>query len=182
MTTLATFARYGMQRWVPPLEATRTLVDTLHRHKPASVETEVFVYSKIPLAFSACCFTARHYDLNKDDCQFKCLDHAEGLTLKTREGQDFLTINGIQTMSAQSYNLLHEIPDMLQMGIDIVRISPQKACLNEIIGAFDRARNGQPAVADGSWDACGLVEGYWFGDAGINQHRTQALAHLGATA
>jgi hypothetical protein len=30
-------------------------------------------------------------------------------------------------MSAQTYNLLHEIPDMLKMGIDIIRISPQKA-------------------------------------------------------
>jgi collagenase-like PrtC family protease len=181
--TLASFARYGMKRWVPPLEATRTLVDTLHRSRPPGVETEVFVYGKLPLAFSARCFTARHYDLNKDDCQFKCLDHAEGLTLKTREGQDFLTINGIQTMSAQSYNLLHEIPDMLQMGIDIVRISPQKAHIGEIIAAFDAARRGEPVEIDGSaWNASGQVDGYWFGDAGIVQRHTQALAHLGAHA
>ena len=179
--TLATFARYGLKRWVPPLEATRTLVDTLHRTRPAGVETEVFAFGKIPLAFSARCFTARHYGLNKDDCQFKCLDHAEGLTLKTREGQDFLTINGIQTMSAQSYNLLHEIPDMLQMGIDIVRLSPQKAHFGEIIAAFDAARNGQPVQADTrGWSECGLVDGYWFGDAGIKQHHTQALETLGA--
>lgn len=179
--TLATFARYGLKRWVPPLEATRTLVDTLHRIRPAGVETEVFAFGKIPLAFSARCFTARHYGLNKDDCQFKCLDHAEGLTLKTREGQDFLTINGIQTMSAQSYNLLHEIPDMLQMGIDIVRLSPQKAHFGEIIAAFDTARRGQPVQADTrNWSECGLVDGYWFGDAGIKQHHTQALETLGA--
>lgn len=179
--TLATFARYGLKRWVPPLEATRTLVDTLHRTRPAGVETEVFAFGKIPLAFSARCFTARHYGLNKDDCQFKCLDHAEGLTLKTREGQDFLTINGIQTMSAQSYNLLHEIPDMLQMGIDIVRLSPQKAHFGEIIAAFDTARRGQPVQADTrNWSECGLVNGYWFGDAGIKQHHTQALETLGA--
>lgn len=177
--TLATYARYGMTRWVPPLEAPRTLIETLHRNKPAGVETEVFVFGKIPLAFSARCFTARHYDLNKDDCQFKCLDHAEGLTLKTREGQDFLTINGIQTMSAQSYNLLHEIPDMLQMGIDIVRISPQKQHLDAIIGAFDAARNGQAVSVDSrDWSASGLVDGYWFGDAGIVQRHTQALAQL----
>ena len=160
---LATYARYGMKRWAPPLEATRTLVETLHRNKPAEVETEVFVYGKIPLAFSARCFTARHYDLNKDDCQFKCLDHAEGLTLKTREGQDFLCINGIQTMSAQSYNLLHEVPDMLNMGIDIIRISPQKDHVNSK-----------------DWNPCGLVDGYWFGDAGIVQRHTQALAQVGA--
>jgi len=178
---LATFARYGLKRWVPPLEATRTLVETLHRNKPAEVETEVFVYGKIPLAFSARCFTARHYDLNKDDCQFKCLDHAEGLTLKTREGQDFLCINGIQTMSAQSYNLLHEIPEMLKMGIDIIRISPQKQHINEIIAAFDAARRSAAAqVNSKDWNPCGLVDGYWFGDAGIVQRHTQALEQIGA--
>ena len=178
---LTTFSRYGMKRWAPPLEATRTLVETLHRSKPAEVETEVFVYGKIPLAFSARCFTARHYDLNKDDCQFKCLDHAEGLTLKTREGQDFLCINGIQTMSAQSYNLLHEIPDMLNMGIDIIRISPQKDHINEIITAFDAARRGEATdVNSKDWNPCGLVDGYWFGDAGIVQRHTQALAQVGA--
>ena len=175
--TLATFARYGLKRWVPPLEATRTLIETLHRQRPAAVETEVFAFGKLPLAFSARCFTARHNDLTKDDCQFKCLDHAEGLTLKTREGQDFLTINGIQTMSAQSYNLLHEVPDMLQMGIDIVRISPQKQHLDAIIGAFDAARNGQAVSVDSrGWSSSGLVDGYWFGDAGIVQRHTQALA------
>ncbi len=179
--TLASFSRFGLKRWVPPLEATRTLIDTLHRNKPENVETEVFVFGKLPLAFSARCFTARYYDLNKDDCQFKCLDHAEGLTLKTREGQDFLCINGIQTMSAQSYSLLHEIPDMLDMGIDIVRISPQKQYIGEIIAAFDAARHGQNPVVDTShWNPCGLVDGYWFGDAGIVQHHTQALARLGA--
>lgn len=180
--TLATYARYGLKRWVPPLEGTRTLVETLHRNKAPEIETEVFVYGKIPLAFSARCFTARHYDLNKDDCQFKCLDHAEGLLLKTREGQDFLTINGIQTMSAQTYNLLHEIPDMLAMGIDIVRISPQQARIGEIIAAFDAARRWTIPLADTTdWAASGQVDGYWFGDAGIRQHDTQALAQLGAT-
>jgi len=179
--TLATYARYGLKRWVPPLEAPRVLIETLHRSKPAGVETEVFVFGKIPLAFSARCFTARHYDLNKDDCQFKCLEHEEGLTLKTREGQDFLTINGIQTMSAQSYNLLHEIPEMLAMGIDVIRISPQKQHIAAIIAAFDAARHGRPVNADSStWCSSGLVDGYWFGDAGIVQHHTQALAQWGA--
>jgi len=178
---LETFSRYGMKRWVPPLEATRTLVETLHKAKPAGVETEVFVFGKIPLAFSARCFTARHYGLNKDDCQFKCLDHAEGLTLKTREGQAFLNINGIQTMSAQSYNLLHEIPEMLKMGIDIIRISPQKQHIGEIVAAFDSARHGAtPQTNTQHWDDCGLVDGYWFGDAGIVQRHTQALSELGA--
>ena len=92
-TTLATYARYGMRRWVPPLEADRRLVETLHGSRPDGIETEVFVFGKLPLAFSARCFTARHYGLNKDDCQFKCVEHPAGMTLKTREGQPFLAIN-----------------------------------------------------------------------------------------
>ena len=174
-STLVTYARYGMQRWVPPLEADRKLIELLHNTRPAGIETEVFVYGKIPLAFSARCFTARHYDLNKDACQFKCMEHPEGITLKTREGQPFLTINGIQTMSAQSYNLLREVPDMLKLGIDIIRISPQPQHMNEIIAAFDAARRGAAPHPDTQqWCADGLVDGYWFGDAGIAQHRQLA--------
>jgi collagenase-like PrtC family protease len=166
--TLATFARYGMRRWLPPLEGDRRLIETLHRSRPAGVETEVFVFGKLPLAFSARCFTARHYNLNKDDCQFKCLDHPEGMTLRTREGQPFLTINGIQTMSAQTYNLLPQVPELLAMGVEVIRISPQPQAMAAIIAAFDAARRGQPSEPDTSdWASEGLVDGYWFGDAGI---------------
>ena len=175
--TLATFAGYGMCRWIPPLEASRTIIETLHRSRPAGVETEVFAFGKLPLAFSARCFTARHYELNKDDCQFKCLDHEEGLTLRTREGQQFLTINGIQTMSAQSYCLLAEMPTLREIGIDSIRLSPQKAHMNAIIAAFDAARQGQPTIAGSSdWSSSGLVDGYWFGDAGIAEHHIRAGA------
>ncbi len=179
--TLATYARFGLKRWVPPLEADRHLVETLHCSRPAGVETEVFAYGKLPLAFSARCFTARHYELNKDDCQFKCLEHPEGLLLKTREGQDFLTINGIQTMSAHCYDLLDQIPGILALGIDLVRISPQKEHLGTIIAAFDRARHGESFAPDRSgWSASGLVNGYWFGEPGIVQHQHHAIEHAGA--
>ncbi len=168
--TLATYARYGLTRWVPPLEATRELVATLHAARPAGVETEVFVFGKLPLAFSARCFTARHYTLNKDDCQFRCLEHPEGITLKTREGQPFLTLNGIQTMSAQSYNLLAEVPQLREMGVEALRISPQPEETHAIIAAFDAARRGDAAVAQSEWNPCGLVNGYWHGEAGIACH------------
>ena len=175
-STLATYSRYGMIRWIPPLEADRELVKTLHSSRPNGVETELFVYGKLPLAFSARCFTARHYNLNKDDCQFKCLEHPSGLTLKTREQQSFLTINGIQTMSAQSYNLLNQIPDMLEMGIDVIRISPQLDHMKDIISAFDSARSGRAIQGDNyAWDSEGMVNGYWFGDAGIVQRQLSSI-------
>jgi collagenase-like PrtC family protease len=177
--TLATFHRFGLKRWVPPLEADRKLIETLHNNRPAGVETEVFVYGKIPLAFSARCFTARHYGLNKDDCQFKCLDFPEGLTLKTRDAQPFLAINGIQTMSAQTYNLLVEVPAMQTIGIDIIRVSPQPEFMPQIIAAFDAARRGESVAPDMSGWACdGMVDGYWFGEPGIAQHHRVALSQL----
>ena len=178
-TTLATFHRYGLQRWVPPLEGTRALIETLHQTRPEGVETEIFAFGKLPLAFSARCFTARHYNLNKDDCQFKCMEHPEAITLKTREGQPFLAINGIQTMSAQTYNLLAEVPDMLAMGIDIARISPQPHHMAEIIAAFDTVRQGgNPPPAAREWAPDGMVDGYWFGEAGIVARHQAALKEL----
>ena len=130
------------------------------------METEVFAFGKLPLAFSARCFTARHYGLNKDDCQFKCLDHPDGMLVNTREGQAFLALNGIQTMSAQTHSLLAQMPELLAQGIDAVRISPQAAHTFEILDSFDRARKGEPVVDNELWAPAGLVNGFWFGRAG----------------
>lgn len=167
--TLAFFAAQGAKRWLPPLEVAGKVIENLHRTRPAGMETEVFAFGKLPLAFSARCFTARHYGLNKDDCQFKCLDHPEGMLVNTREGQHFLTLNGIQTMSAQTFSLLAQMPELLEQGIDAVRISPQPAHTFEILEAFDRARSGEPAGDDAAWAPDGLVNGFWFGRAGIVQ-------------
>ena len=165
--TLASFAALGAVRWVPPLEATRERVAQLHRSRPAGVATEVFAYGKLPLAFSARCFTARHYDLNKDACEYRCADHPDGLMLATREGQPFLTLNGIQTMSAQSQSLLHHVSDLAVLGIEVIRLSPQAHLMEEIVAAFDHARRGDRATESSAWNPAGLVDGYWTGGAGI---------------
>lgn len=166
---LAFYATQGAIRWVPPLEASGYLVRTVHQSRPSGVETEVFVFGKIPLSFSARCFTARHYTLNKDDCQFKCLDHPEGMLVKTRENSSFLTINGTQTMSAQNYCLLGEMPELLALGIDAVRISPQVNHTHAIVAAFAAARDGQKITPDPAWNADGWVNGFWHNKAGIEQ-------------
>jgi collagenase-like PrtC family protease len=167
--TLAFFAAQGAQRWLPPLEVSGQVVETLHAGRPAAMETEVFAFGKLPLAFSARCFTARHYGLNKDDCQFKCLDHPDGMLVDTREGKHFLTLNGIQTMSAQTESLLGQMPALIAMGVDAVRISPQAAHTFEIVEAFDRARRGEAVADDPAWAPAGTVNGFWFGKAGTMQ-------------
>ncbi|MDP1610099.1 MAG: U32 family peptidase [Sulfuritalea sp.] len=164
--TLAFFAAHGAKRWLPPLEISGAVIESLHRTRPTGMETEVFAFGKLPLAFSARCFTARHYGLNKDDCQFKCLDHPDGMLVSTREGQAFLTLNGIQTMSAQTFSLLPQMPELIARGVDAVRISPQAEHTFEIVEAFDRARRGEPAADDENWAPAGLVNGFWFGRAG----------------
>lgn len=169
--TLAWFASQGAVGWVPPLEASREMIASLHQSRPAGLATEVFAFGKLPLAFSARCFTARHYDLNKDDCQFRCLEHPEGLLMKTREGQPFLTINGIQTMSAQTYNLLAQVPEFVELGIEAIRLSPQPGDMGAIIAAFDAARRGQPPASQPDRNslagAAGYCDGYWHGKPGI---------------
>lgn len=167
--TLAYLADQGVRRWVPPLEASRDLVATLHGSRPAGLETEVFAFGKIPLAFSARCFTARYHELNKDDCQFRCLDHTHGLTLSTREGQAFLTLNGIQTMSAQHYNLLGQVGEFQQLGIEALRLSPQAGAFGTVVDGFAAALQGLAASADPAWAEHGYCNGYWFGEAGIGQ-------------
>jgi collagenase-like PrtC family protease len=164
--TLAFFAAQGAKRWLPPLELDGKAIETLHASRPAGMETEVFAFGKLPLAFSARCFTARHYGLNKDDCQFKCLDHPDGMLVNTREARAFLTLNGIQTMSAQTHCLLMQMPQLLALGIDAVRVSPQATHSFDILDAFDRARRGEPVEDSAAWAPAGLVNGFWFGRAG----------------
>jgi collagenase-like PrtC family protease len=162
--TLAWLAQKGAIGWVPPLEATHAMIAPLHAAKPANLFTEVFAFGKLPLAFSARCFTARHYDLNKDDCQFRCLEHPHGLLLNTREGQAFLTLNGIQTMSAQTCSLHAQMPELTAMGVDAIRLSPQQGNMAEVIAAFQTASSDQALPAP---DAAGFCNGFWFGVPGI---------------
>lgn len=172
--TLEILAAQGATRWVMPVELSRQMLAELLAKKPQGMETEVFVYGRLPLAFSSRCFTARHHNLPKDDCRFMCLQHPVGMSLKTREGQPFLVLNGTQTQSASIYNLLAEIDDMRQLGVDIVRISPQPAHTAEVIATFRAAIAGnltrtaaKQALTPFLFDA--PCDGYWYGRSGIEQ-------------
>lgn len=135
----------------------------------ADMQTEFFAYGRLPLAYSARCFTARHYNLQKDDCQFKCLDHPEGLVLRTPEGEVFLTLNGIQTQSGAVYNLAREL-DRLQ-GVEVLRLSPQYRHMQQVVELYRQ-------LLDGHGDAPDLLrrldrllpgppcDGYWWAQAG----------------
>ena len=170
--TLALYRRLGATRWVPPVEMNRdTLAEILAQD--VGVETELFAWGKLPLAFSSRCFTARHYNLKKDSCEFRCMEHPHGMTLATRESQDFLTINGIQTMSADCQSLLPHLADMAAIGVDAVRVSPQAEGSAALIQHLATALGGAPLDDAKLTEAATLaggrrVDGYWRGAAGID--------------
>jgi len=174
--TLGVLAGLGAQRWLPPVEISHAMLTALLRQAPAGMETEVFAYGRLPLAYSARCFTARHYNLPKDDCQFRCLDHPDGLALATREGEPFLTLNGIQTQSAGVYNLIGELPAMRELGITSLRLSPQSRHMGRVVEAFEAALGGDANAAEKLARAMPgpPVDGYWHGRAGLEQHAGQA--------
>ncbi len=171
--TLDMLAGLGAQRWLPPVEMSRATLAALLERAPAGIETEVFAYGRLPLAYSARCFTARHYNLPKDDCQFRCLDHPDGLALATREGEPFLTLNGIQTQSAGVYNLIGELPALRELGAAGLRLSPQSRHMGRVVEAFQAALAGEDGAADSLARVMpgAAVDGYWHGRAGL-EHRT----------
>ena len=178
LQTLELLRALGARRWVAPVEMPRSALAGMMQSLPEGVETEVFVYGRLPLALSARCFSARRFNLQKDDCQFRCLDHPDGLTLRTREGQPFLVLNGVQTQSAKVCNLVRELPEMAWLGVDIVRISPQSAHIAEIAALvkrvlLDPAEVVTVAAQLNALTAGGTCNGFWHGSAGIEQ----VLAH-----
>ena len=179
--TLAWMASLGARRWVMPLEMKQADLGAILQQRPAGLETEVFAYGRMPLAFSARCFTARHYNLPKDDCGFRCIEHPDGQLLQTREKESFLVINGIQTQSAKVHNLVGDLPGLLAAGVDILRISPQAQHTGQIIAAFDAARraaSASPAALQAMRPFMpeAPCNGYWHGRPGLDLIEP-ALAH-----
>lgn len=170
--TLQLLADMGAKRWVMPPESGRETLAGILKESPAGMETEVFAHGRLPLAWSARCFTARRFNLQKDTCEFKCIDFPDGLLLKTREHEDFLVINGIQTMSAKTYNLLRELPDLAASGVDIVRVSPQAQGTDAVVNLFREAMAGELPAADAAKTAAaalpeGVCNGFWHGQPGL---------------
>jgi collagenase-like PrtC family protease len=179
--TLDLLAGLGASRWVMPVEMSRGALASVLRNRQSGSETEVFAYGRLPLAFSARCFTARHHNLQKDDCQFKCLDYEDGLALKTREGQPFLTLNGIQTQSALVHNLIGELDTLQDAGIDVVRVSPQAHHTGEILRLFREGMEQRLTSAQALAQIEGLMpaascNGYWHGKPGLDFIRNNPLA------
>ena len=173
-TSLAWMAQRGASRWVAPLEMAQGDLRLMQKSRPAGLETEVLVQGRMSLAFSARCFTARHFNLNKDDCGFRCIDYPDGLLAQTREGEDFLVLNGIQTQSAHVCNLVQELPTLQAMGVEVLRLNPQSLHMRELVQLWRDAMDGRLSPADAHAQMLPLLpdqpcNGYWHGRSGMDQ-------------
>ncbi len=169
--TLDFLIKLGLKRWVMPVELGRSTVADLLKYRPVGVECELFAFGRLPLAYSARCFTAYNRGLGKDNCNFCCGDYPGGLLVTTQEGQAFLNLNGIQTQSATVHNLLPALPEIRALGVDLLRISPQSQHTAEIIRIFAACLDQTLDPLEGTMRlrqlAPGeLCDGYWTGQAG----------------
>jgi len=169
--TLNKLAGMGMSRWVMPVELSKRVLAGFQQEMSVQIETEIFAWGRMPLAYSARCYTARAYKISKDDCANCCINDPDGLQLSTREDERFLVINGIQTQSAKVHSLIVEACDPAP-GIDILRISPQSENTERVITMFDQARSGAATAIEATQKlAClspaELCDGYWHGEAGM---------------
>jgi collagenase-like PrtC family protease len=146
-------ADLGVLRWVAPVELP---LDALGLVNPpanpvrtpegAAIGTEAWVFGRLPLAFSARCFTARHHHLSKDDCGNKCLADPDGLLVSSTEGQPFLVLNGPQTQSATVQNLLGDAAALRAAGVSHLRLSPCAQGFMQVLADFDAVmRHAAPA-------------------------------------
>lgn len=160
--------RFGMQRFVMPVELSKTWLSQVIQEKP-SFEVEVLGHGYLPLAHSARCFTARHKQLTKDSCETICRQYSKGLLAQTQEQQPLLRLNGIQTQSAHCLDLRSEIATMAKMGVDVFRVSPSSM---ECITMADTLVTALKAPELSPYFPMGTEQcnGYWFGEAGVAIH------------
>lgn len=163
---LAMLVEDGLRRWVPGVEQGAALIRELREAYTAGYgpmpELEVIAWGRLPLSYSARCFTARALDVPKDACGFRCIEHPHGLPLATREGAAFLHINGIQVQGAAICDLSPELATLRALDVALLRLYPQASGMAAVVAHFDEARRRPVAPP-----ALGARNGYWHGEPGM---------------
>lgn len=109
---------------------------------------EVWAYGRLPLAMSGRCYHARLAGRAKDSCQFICEDDPDGLAVDTLDGQKFLAINGVQTLSESWANLVGDLDAVRDAGVTALRLSPHTGDMALVAQIFRRAADGELSASD----------------------------------
>jgi len=162
----------GCRRLCANIELPLASVACIARACPG-LEIELFAYGRLPLALSSRCYHARAYGLRKDSCRFVCDRDPDGLAVNTMEGEPFLAINGVQTLSYGVHLADTDSTSLYASGVWALRLSPHSGDLSAVIAAFRRFadRDMDCSAFRAAIAAAGppgpLVNGYLAGKAGI---------------
>jgi len=171
--TLDALVRRGATHVCLPAELPRDSVALMARRGAelgVGVETQVF--GRVSLAVSARCYHARAHGRVKDNCQFVCEEDEDGMTLRSVDGQPFLAVNGIQTLSYAYVDLLAELDDIVALGVTHLRLSPHAQDMVATAQIFRDRLDGRLAVEEAQARLRALrpdatfANGFWRGRAG----------------
>ncbi|WP_134724211.1 ubiquinone anaerobic biosynthesis protein UbiV [Paracoccus luteus] len=171
--TLRWLAKRGAVRVCLPPELPLASVAVLVRAgADLGVAVEVWGHGRLPLAVSGRCYHARLHDRAKDSCQFVCEDDPDGRDVETLDGQPFLAVNGIQTLSQSTASAAHQVEALREAGVSALRLSPQSRGFAETVALYHRRLAGGVAAdklaqAVRPWVPGGaLSDGFLTGPAG----------------
>ena len=165
--------RNGAVHFTLPVEMKLEVIRAIADSTKAGLEVQAF--GRLPLALSARCYHARHHKLTKDGCQFVCDKDPDGMDLETLDGETFLAVNGIQTMSYAYANLIGDLDLLVGAGIGTFRLSPQDCDMVEVARIFRSVLDGAGlagAAMERLEDLTGGAEfcnGYLYGREGALQ-------------
>lgn len=173
----AELARLGCGRLCPNIELSLEAIGEIHRACP-DLELEIFAFGRLPLALSGRCYHARLHGLHKDGCQFVCDQDPDGLAVKTLEGDAFLALNGVLTLSHGVQVVDMPLEDLRSAGVTALRLSPHTGDMIAIAAIFRRFASGE--ISTGELKAAirtvgtpgPLVSGYLAGAAGMRVAET----------
>ncbi|WP_099826953.1 ubiquinone anaerobic biosynthesis protein UbiV [Oceaniglobus indicus] len=106
------------------------------------VAIEVWGHGRLPLAISGRCYHARMHGRTKDNCQFACEDDPDGLDVKTLDGQPFLAMNGVQTLSDTHACAAYQADALADAGVSALRLSPQSSGFDALCRLYRQLLDG----------------------------------------
>ena len=119
----AELARLGCVRVCANVELPLTSIARMARACPG-LAFEVFAFGRLPLALSSRCAQARMEGLHRDACRYVCDRHPDGMDVATVDGQDFLAVNGLQTLSHGCQLIDVPVETIRAAGVSMLRLSP----------------------------------------------------------
>ena len=149
--TLAWMAGRGATSVSLPGELTGQAIAALGQAAgPLGVDLEVQVFGRLPLAISVRCYHARALGLHKDNCRFVCSEDADGLEVTTVDGEDFLAVNGTQTLSHTYVGLTAEVTELRAVGVRRLRLSPHSCDMVAVARLFRDLADGALGAPEAS--------------------------------